>query len=94
MWLRGTQIHSRMRRRSCAHSDSYNTLLSLKEGQWEVDTVEKLPEGVQPQITVEELLLCEKVIREDKVVQKLAADVGKCDQTYVDEHTDSRVCKV
>ncbi|TFY63045.1 hypothetical protein EVJ58_g3471 [Rhodofomes roseus] len=56
--------------------DSYNTVLSLKDGKWEVDTVEKLPEGVQPQISVEELLLCEKIIREDKKVQKLAADVG------------------
>lgn len=55
---------------------AYNTVLALKDGQWEVETLEKLPEGVQPQISVEELLLCEKIIREDKQVQKLAADVG------------------
>lgn len=42
-----------------------------------METLEKLPEGVQPQISVEELLLCEKIIREDKQVQKLAADVGE-----------------
>ena len=70
-----------MSERSCTHSDSYNTLLSLKDGQWEVNTIEKLPEGVQPQITVEELLLCEKIIREDKQVQKLAADVGESGKT-------------
>ncbi|KAI0919608.1 hypothetical protein AcV5_001627 [Taiwanofungus camphoratus] len=56
--------------------DAYNAILSLKDAQWELDTLEKLPEGVQPQISVEELLLCEKIIREDKRVQKLAADVG------------------
>ncbi|PCH34866.1 hypothetical protein WOLCODRAFT_27512 [Wolfiporia cocos MD-104 SS10] len=56
--------------------DAYNTVISLKDGQWEVDTLEKLPEGVQPQISVEELLLCEKIIREDKRVQQLAAEVG------------------
>ncbi|EED79256.1 predicted protein, partial [Postia placenta Mad-698-R] len=49
----------------------------VDDGQWEVETLEKLPEGVQPQISVEELLLCEKIIREDKQVQKLAADVGE-----------------
>lgn len=79
MWLQGARIplEAWVLKRSRAHSDSYNTLLSLKDGQWEVDTIEKLPEGVQPQITVEELLLCEKIIREDKRVQKLAADVGE-----------------
>lgn len=61
----------------CACRDAYNAILSLKDAQWELDTLEKLPEGVQPQISVEELLLCEKIIREDKRVQKLAADVGE-----------------
>ncbi|EMD34277.1 hypothetical protein CERSUDRAFT_117158 [Gelatoporia subvermispora B] len=56
--------------------NAYNTVLSLKEGQWEVDSLDQLPEGVQPQITVEELLLCEEIIRKDERVQKLAADVG------------------
>jgi primary-amine oxidase len=36
----------------------------------------KLPVGVQPQITVEELLLAEETIRADERVRKLAAEVG------------------
>ncbi|CAL1702502.1 unnamed protein product [Somion occarium] len=56
--------------------DSYNTILSLKDGAWEVDTLERLPTGVQPQISVEELLICEDIIRADERVQKLAKDVG------------------
>lgn len=43
---------------------------------WEVDTIDQLPEGVQPQISVEELLLCEDIIRADERVIKLAKDVG------------------
>lgn len=42
-----------------------------------MESLEKLPEGVQPQITVEELLLCEDIIRADEQVRKLAADVGQ-----------------
>jgi len=56
--------------------DSYNTVLALKDGVWEVETIEKLPEGIQPQISVEELLLCEDIIRADERVIKLAKDVG------------------
>ncbi|CCM06334.1 uncharacterized protein FIBRA_08587 [Fibroporia radiculosa] len=56
--------------------DAYNAVVALTDGQWDVEALEKLPEGVQPQISVEELLLCEKIVREDKEVQKLAADVG------------------
>ena len=41
--------------------------------------MEKLPEGVQPQISVEELLLCEEIIRKDERVIKLAAEVGELD---------------
>ncbi len=42
-----------------------------------METLDKLPEGVQPQISVEELLLCEDIIRADERVQKLAKEVGK-----------------
>ncbi|KAJ3821709.1 copper amine oxidase, partial [Lentinula raphanica] len=56
---------------------SYNVILSLhSEGQWSVDTIEKLPDGVQPQISVEELIACEKVVKADKTVQELAKAVG------------------
>ncbi|OBZ73100.1 Peroxisomal primary amine oxidase [Grifola frondosa] len=65
--------------------DGYTTVLSLKNGEWEVDLIEKLPEGVQPQISVEELCLCEEIIRADERVKKLAADVGLTpDQLYAD----------
>lgn len=57
--------------------ESYNTVLCLKDGTWEVETLEKLPEGIQPQISVEELLLCEEIARADERVQKLAKEVGK-----------------
>ena len=59
-----------------AYRAAYNTILSLKGQDWVVDTLEKLPEGVQPQISVEELLLCEEIIRADERVIKFAADVG------------------
>ncbi|GBE86046.1 Copper amine oxidase 1 [Sparassis crispa] len=65
--------------------DAYNSLIVLKDAEWEVESIEKLPEGVQPQISVEELLLCENIIREDARVQKLAADVGiKPEQLFAD----------
>ncbi|KAJ3531319.1 hypothetical protein NM688_g7592 [Phlebia brevispora] len=56
--------------------NAYNVILALKEGDWTVETLEKLPEGVQPQISVEELLLCEDIIRADERVIKLAKAVG------------------
>ncbi|KIY50447.1 peroxisomal copper amine oxidase [Fistulina hepatica ATCC 64428] len=55
---------------------SYNVVLSLKDGQWVVDTYDLLPEGVQPQISVEELVNCEKIIKADPQVQQYAKDVG------------------
>lgn len=55
---------------------SYNAVLALKGATWEVQAVEALPEGQQPQISVEELLLCEDIIRADERVQKLAKEVG------------------
>ena len=43
---------------------------------WTVATLEKLPEGVQPQISVEELIDAEVVVKSDKRVQELAKAVG------------------
>ncbi|KAI0755527.1 peroxisomal copper amine oxidase [Fomes fomentarius] len=64
---------------------AYNTIVSLHGQDWAVDTLETLPEGVQPQISVEELLLCEEIIRADERVRKLAADVGvKPEQLHAD----------
>jgi primary-amine oxidase len=55
---------------------AYNVILAFKDSKWIVDVVEKLPEGTQPQITVEELLECEKIVRGDETVQRLAKEVG------------------
>jgi primary-amine oxidase len=51
--------------------------LSLKDGDWALDTLDKLPEGTQPQISVGELIECEAIIRKDERVIQLAKDVGK-----------------
>lgn len=48
----------------------------MKEDTWTVDSLEKLGDGVQPQISVEELLQCEDIIRKDERVIKLAKEVG------------------
>lgn len=46
---------------------------------------EKLPEGVQPQISVDELILCETIVRADPKVRELAKAVGVApDQIYCD----------
>lgn len=42
----------------------------------EVDSCEKLPEGVQPAITMEELVESEEVVRNDPEVIRLCAEVG------------------
>ncbi|KAI0668175.1 peroxisomal copper amine oxidase [Trametes maxima] len=65
--------------------NAYNAILSLNGQDWVVDSIEKLPDGVQPQISVEELLLCEEIIRADERVIKLAAEVGvKPEQLHAD----------
>lgn len=64
------------------YSHSYNVILALKE-DWTVESIDKLPEGVQPQISVEELLLCEDIIRADERVIKLAKEVGELCFAYM-----------
>ncbi|KAG6334290.1 hypothetical protein ID866_4805 [Astraeus odoratus] len=34
----------------------YNATVAVRDDEWKVDTIERLPEGVEPQITVEELI--------------------------------------
>jgi primary-amine oxidase len=41
-----------------------------------VDILDKLEEGVQPQISVEELIECEAIVRKDERVRNLAKAVG------------------
>ena len=43
---------------------------------WTVESVEKLPAGLQPQISPQELQECERIIRADPEVQRLAKEVG------------------
>ncbi|KAF7350979.1 Amine oxidase [Mycena sanguinolenta] len=56
---------------------AYNIILSLQpEDGWKIDIFDLLEEGIQPQISVEELVNCEAVVRNDPLVQQLAKDVG------------------
>ncbi|KAL1761840.1 copper amine oxidase [Schizophyllum commune] len=55
---------------------AYNVVLSLGEGQWSVDALDRLPEGTQPQISVQELVAAEKTVKADTRVQQLAKEVG------------------
>jgi hypothetical protein len=51
--------------------------VSLKDGQWSLIKLDKLEEGTQPPITIEELTEIEDVVRNDERVKKLAKDVGE-----------------
>ncbi|KAF9567748.1 peroxisomal copper amine oxidase [Agrocybe pediades] len=56
---------------------SYNVTLTLnKGGIWELDVLTLLPEEFHPQISVEELIMCEVVVKNNPTIQKLAAEVG------------------
>ncbi|KDR85777.1 hypothetical protein GALMADRAFT_386616 [Galerina marginata CBS 339.88] len=56
---------------------AYNVVLSLNENsKWELDTLTLLPEEFHPQISVEELIACEVVVKNNPTIQKLAKDVG------------------
>jgi primary-amine oxidase len=50
--------------------------LNGAEGTWNVESLVKLPEGTQPQISPGELLACEEIVRNDERVQELAKQVG------------------
>ncbi|KAI0065136.1 hypothetical protein BV25DRAFT_1880805 [Artomyces pyxidatus] len=58
--------------------DAYNAIVSLDAaaGKWSVETIAKLPEGTQPQLSPGELLACEEIVKADPRVQKFAKDVG------------------
>ncbi|KAK7464255.1 peroxisomal copper amine oxidase [Stygiomarasmius scandens] len=66
---------------------NYNVYLSLDtaQGIWTVDTLKPLPSGVQPQISVEELIAAERIVKADPTVRRLAAEVGvKPHEIYCD----------
>jgi primary-amine oxidase len=47
------------------------------EGSWNIESLLKLPEGTQAQISPGELLACEAVVKNDARVQALAKEVGE-----------------
>lgn len=51
--------------------------LDSAKGVWNVESIVKLPEGTQPQISPEELLACEDIVKKDPGVQALAKQVGE-----------------
>ena len=57
----------------------YNVILSFNEtnGKWIVDCLNLLPEQLHPQISVEELVDCEVVVKNNPTVQALAKEVGE-----------------
>ncbi|KAI0272227.1 copper amine oxidase [Russula aff. rugulosa BPL654] len=59
-------------------SDAYNAIVTFHgaEGSWNIESLLKLPEGTQPQITPGELLACETIVKNDARVQALAKEVG------------------
>ena len=42
-----------------------------------MESIDQVPEGSEPQITPEELIMCEVIVRNDPKVQALAKQVGK-----------------
>lgn len=48
--------------------------LSADKQAWVVDEIEALPEGTQPQITVEELIECDELVRKDGKPNPLSAN--------------------
>ncbi|KAI0299979.1 peroxisomal copper amine oxidase [Multifurca ochricompacta] len=58
--------------------DAYNAIAALDSAKstWSIESILKLPEGTQPQISPGELLDCEEIVKNDPGVQKLAKEVG------------------
>ena len=56
--------------------DAYNVIVYVQDGNWLVESINKLPEGTQPQISVEELAKAEETVKADARVQALAKEVG------------------
>jgi primary-amine oxidase len=50
--------------------------LDKSTNKWIVDCFNLLPEQLHPQISVEELIECEIVVKNDPTIQALAKDVG------------------
>lgn len=59
------------------HSGAYNAILRLKDGKWAVEDVAALDKTLHPQISPEELMECEMIVRKDARIQQLAKEVGQ-----------------
>ncbi|KAK0461561.1 hypothetical protein IW261DRAFT_1348629 [Armillaria novae-zelandiae] len=57
------------------NGDAYNVILALDGGKWNIESLDKLPEGTQPQISVQELVACETIVTSNARVQQLAKEV-------------------
>ncbi|KAL0063442.1 peroxisomal copper amine oxidase [Marasmius tenuissimus] len=55
---------------------SYNVILALYDGKWNIESFDLLPEEQHPQISPMELIEAEAIVRESKEVQDLAKAVG------------------
>jgi len=55
---------------------AFNVTLDLEDNMWTIRTFIQLPDGVEPQITPEELNAADQAVREDANVIRLAAEVG------------------
>lgn len=55
---------------------AYNVILSFENASWSVDSLELLKDSEHPQISVEELVEAEVVVRNNETVQQLAKDIG------------------
>ncbi len=76
-------------------SDTYNAIVTFHgaEGSWNIESLLKLPEGTQPQISPGELLACEAIVKNDARVQALAKEVGELTLPRPDAWTsDTFVC--
>jgi primary-amine oxidase len=56
--------------------NAFNVLLDLMDHRWTIRTFSQLPDGVEPQITPEELNQADEAVRKDATIIKLAAEVG------------------
>lgn len=50
--------------------------LNKSTSKWITDSFNLLPEQLQPQISVEELIECEVVVKNNPTIQALAKEVG------------------
>jgi primary-amine oxidase len=50
--------------------------LDKSTSKWIIDCFSLLPEQLHPQISVEELIECEVVVKNDPTIQALAKEVG------------------